>query len=200
MDSRSTGIRRRMATTRRRTVAEVLRGFFDDDALIAPAIAVGPTVWGLSPDTPRSGLGALTYAMKHVAAVGRPVGGSGGVPDAVLAAFRAASGTLRTDTRVSAIVCDGGRVRGVEAGTELIEAPIVVSACDPRSTFLHWLRDPPPCASGLLDRWRRKPQPEGYEMVGMFGFLGFNGLEGVDGFSGQMKSTGCGGFSVERVN
>ncbi len=63
---------------------------------MAPAVVVGPAVWGLSPDTPGTGLGALTYAMKHVATVGRPVGGSGAVPDAVRGALEAAGGTVRT--------------------------------------------------------------------------------------------------------
>jgi phytoene dehydrogenase-like protein len=149
----------------RRTVAEVLRGFFDDDALIAPAIAVGPAVWGLSPHSPRTGLGALTYAMKHVAAVGRPVGGSGGVPEAVRGAFGAAGGTLRTGARVTGILCDGDRVHGVRVGGdgEVVEAPLVVSACDPRHTFLCWLHDPPPVARHLVERWRGKPEHEGYE-------------------------------------
>ena len=48
-------------------------------------------------------------------------------------------------------------------GDEVLEAPLVVSACDPHTTFLHWLQDPPPAADGLLDRWRRKPAHEGYE-------------------------------------
>jgi phytoene dehydrogenase-like protein len=150
---------------RRRTVAEVLRGFFDDDALVAPAIAVGPAVWGLSPHSPRTGLGALTYAMKHVAAVGRPVGGSGGVPDAVRDSFVAAGGTLRTGARVTEILCDAERVRGVRVGDgeAVVEAPLVVSACDPHHTFVGWLHDPPPVAHGVVERWRSKPQHEGYE-------------------------------------
>jgi phytoene dehydrogenase-like protein len=147
----------------RRTAADLLRSFFHHDTLVAPAIVVGPAVWGLSPHTPRTGLGALTYAMKHTATVGRPVGGSGAVPDTVLAAFEAAGGKLRTNARVSAIVCDGERVRGVELDGEVIEAPVVVSACDPRTTFLGWLRDPPAGTRPLLDRWRAKPQHEGYE-------------------------------------
>jgi phytoene dehydrogenase-like protein len=150
---------------RRRTVAEVLRGFFDDDALVAPAIAVGPAVWGLSPHSPRTGLGALTYAMKHVATVGRPVGGSGGVPDAVRDAFAAAGGAVRTGARVTEILCDADRVRGVRVGEdgEVVEAPLVVSACDPHHTFVRWLRSPPRAAHGVVERWRSSPQHEGYE-------------------------------------
>ena len=148
----------------RRSVAEVLRGFFREEAVMAPAIVVGPAVWGLSPHTPGSGLGALTYAMKHVASVGRPAGGSGSVPDAVLAAFETAGGTLRTGTEVTAILCEGERVHGVQLGDGThIEAPLVVSACDPRATFVTWLRNPPASAGPLVERWRAAPQSEGYE-------------------------------------
>jgi phytoene dehydrogenase-like protein len=148
----------------RRSVADVLRGFFTEDAVIAPAIVVGPAVWGLSPHTLGTGLGALTFAMKHVARVGRPVGGSGAVPLAVGAAFEGAGGHVRTSSRVVAILCEGPRVRGValDDGT-VLEAPIVVSACDPHATFLNWLRDPPPSARPLVDRWRAIPRHDGYE-------------------------------------
>ncbi len=68
---------------------------------------------------------------------GRPVGGSGAVPASILAAFAAAGGTLRTNARVAGILCEGDHVRGVElADGEVIEAPLVVSACDPRETFV----------------------------------------------------------------
>ena len=58
---------------------------------------------------------------------------------------------------VTAILCDGEPCRGVALadGTE-ITAPVVVSACDPRRTFVEWLRH----AAGrvptsLVARWRR---------------------------------------------
>ena len=148
----------------RRSVADVLRTFFTEDAVMAPAIVVGPGVWGLSPYTPGTGLGALTLAMKHVASVGRPVGGSGAVPMAVAGAFGAAGGRVRTCSRVTGILCEGERVRGVELddGTRL-EAPIVVSACDPHATFLSWLRNPPASAQPLVDRWKATPRHDGYE-------------------------------------
>ncbi len=148
----------------RLSVADVLRQFFRSDALLGPAVVVGPAVWGLSPETPRTGLGALGYAMEHVAQVGRPVGGSGALPQAVRAAFEAAGGTVYTSARVSSILCEGPRVRGVAlADGTVIEAPIVVSACDPHATFVDWLADPPANATGLVDRWRARSRHEGYE-------------------------------------
>ena len=148
----------------RMTVAAVLEEFFTVDALRAPAIATGPAVWGMSPHTPRTGLGALSYAMKHVANVGRPVGGSGAVPAALQAVFEANGGVVRAGATVSQILVEGSRVRGVRLvdGTELL-APIVVSACDPRETFVSWLGTVPSAARSVVDRWRRAPVQEGYE-------------------------------------
>ncbi|MCU1389941.1 MAG: crtO [Ilumatobacteraceae bacterium] len=148
----------------RRSAADVMRSFFDTEPLRAPALAVGPMVWGISPETPGSGLGALTYAMRHVATVGRPVGGSGAVPEALLASFLAAHGTLRTSSRVSTIVCDSTGVRGValDDGTE-IRADVVVSACDPHRTFVEWLKGAPTQADDLINRWRTTPHSQGYE-------------------------------------
>lgn len=148
----------------RRSAADVLRSYFDDDAFLGPGALTGPMVWGISPETPGSGLGALTLAMRHVGTVGRPVGGSGQVPATLLASFEAAGGELRILSAVGSIRCIGNDVLGVTLvdGTE-IDAPIVVSACNPHDTFLKWLSDPPPVADDLIRRWRAIPHSEGYE-------------------------------------
>lgn len=152
----------------RRSAADVMRSYFRHDALTGPAMVTGPMVWGLSPETPGTGLASLGYAMRHVATVGRPVGGSGMVPETLRRAVEHHGGTVRTSARVDSILCEpdhrGGRVRGValDDGAE-IEAPVVVSACDPHRTFLSWLREPPTSANGLVERWRRIPRHEGYE-------------------------------------
>jgi beta-carotene ketolase (CrtO type) len=148
----------------RRSAADVLRSYFDDDAIMGPAALTGPMVWGISPESPGSGLGALTHAMRHVATVGRPVGGSGQLPIALLAAFEAAGGVLRTKSPVDTIMCTSERVSGVALadGTE-ITAPVVVSACNPHDTFLRWLKHPPSSADDLVRRWRNVRRGEGYE-------------------------------------
>src|SRR5205085_2758482 len=71
----------------RRSAADVMREFFTTDALQGPAMVAGPMVWGISPETKGSGLGALTYAVRHVGSIGRPVGGSGMVPESLRSAF-----------------------------------------------------------------------------------------------------------------
>ena len=71
---------------------------------------------------PGTGLGALSYAMRHVGRVGRPVGGSGALTEALAAAVAAPAATVRCDAPVAAIRCDGGRVAGVTLadGTEIV--------------------------------------------------------------------------------
>jgi beta-carotene ketolase (CrtO type) len=148
----------------RRSAADLMREFFSTDALQGPAMVAGPMVWGVSPELPGTGLGALTYAIRHVGSVGRPIGGSGMVPDTLCKAFIAHGGELRTGTKVQAITCEGERVRGVTLsdGTE-VTAGVVVSACNPHDTFLHWLTNPPPQAESLVRRWRNIEPEEGYE-------------------------------------
>jgi beta-carotene ketolase (CrtO type) len=148
----------------RRSAAEVLRSFFSDDAVTGPAAVTGPMVWGITPEMPGSGLGALTHAMRHVATVGRPIGGSGQLPATLLGAFEAAGGTLRTKCAVDTIMCTGAQVSGVALvdGTQ-ITAPIVVSACNPHDTFLRWLKHPPASAGDLVRRWTTVRHDEGYE-------------------------------------
>jgi len=163
-------LRRRFAGIRtvfawsRRSAADVARSFFHHDALAAGVLVGGPMVWGVSPELPRTGLGALGYALRHVARVGRPIGGSGALPAALRAAVEHHGGTVRTGAPVGAILCDSRAVRGVRLrdGTE-IGAPVVVSAADPQRTFVAWLQQPPAGAAELVERWRRKAPEDGYE-------------------------------------
>jgi phytoene dehydrogenase-like protein len=148
----------------RRSVGDVLRSFFTSEDLLGPAMATGPAVWGLGPETPGTGLGALTWALKHTAPIGRPVGGSGALTDAVAAAITTAGGDVRTGQPVRAILCEGERVRGVEISSgEVLEAPVVVVACDPREALVRYLRNPPPAAASLVARWRAREPEDGYE-------------------------------------
>jgi phytoene dehydrogenase-like protein len=148
----------------RRSLVEVLGRYFDDWRLIMPAVAAGPTVWGLSPDTPGTGLAAAVYATRHLARGGRPVGGSGALTDAVLAAFEMAGGQVRCEARVESLVLESGSVAGLRlVNGDVLKAPLVVAACVPARVFSDWVVDPPASARRLLDRWRRQPIPEGYQ-------------------------------------
>jgi len=169
------GVARRLARARgrglasllklsRRSAADVLRDYFTSDALLGPVATTGPAVWGLPPQAPGTGLGALGYALRHLTAVGRPVGGSGVLTDALARAVLAAGGTIRTGVRVEAITCAGGRAAGVRlADGERIDAGTVIAAGDPRTTLVELLHAPPAAARGLIERWRGRPGRDGYE-------------------------------------
>ena len=103
-------------------------------------------VWGISPELPGTGLGALTYAMRHVAqrrSTGRRE--RHGCRRRSLRGVRAprwrrcAPTARSTRSSATATPCVGVALAD---GTE-ITAPVVVSACDPHRTFVEWLRDPP---------------------------------------------------------
>ena len=156
---------RRLWSWSRRSAQSLLADFFGHEALILPALATGPVVWGLDGSTPGTGLGALGYALRHLVQVGRPTGGSGGLTDAVLGSFEAAGGHLHCGTPVQSVLLDGGpgtaagRVRGVKlAGGEVREVGAVVVACDPAAIALE--------GAGLPDRLGRiwaPPGRDGYE-------------------------------------
>lgn len=161
--ARHPGTAARLARWSRASALGVLRDYFSEEALVAPACVVGPAVWGVSPALPGTGLGALGYALRHAVRTGRPVGGSGALPAAIAASLAAAGGTLRTGTRVSAILADD-RVRGIVLdGREEVDAGVVVVACDPRRAVVDWLRDPPRVARSLAVRWRAVLAGDGYQ-------------------------------------
>ncbi len=142
----------------------VLRRFLDDELLIAPALAIGPMVWGVAPRSPGTGLGAMALATRHAGKVGRPRGGSGALTEALAAAVRAGGGRISTGVAVRAVDCDGQAVRGVTfADGNQLRAPVVVSATDPRRTFVDWLSSPPASAARAIRRWRSVEGADGYE-------------------------------------
>ncbi len=148
----------------KKSVGDVMRSFFTAEALRGPAITTGPVVWGLSPEFGGTGLGAMTYALRHAVLSGRPVGGSGALPDALEKAFLDAGGVVRCNARVDQIMCEGDKVVGVRTTDGAsIGASIVVCAADPRAALVDWLRDAPPQASSLVSRYTQQPQHDGYE-------------------------------------
>ncbi len=156
----------RLLRLARASTTEVLRTFFEDEALIAPCAATGPAVWGVDPGAPGTGLGALGYAMRHVVPPGRPVGGSGSLPDALRAAFEASGGRVRTGATVRRLLCQSDRVIGVELeeADEVVRADVVVCATDPRTAIVEWIGPGAPGpATRMVRRWSARPSPDGYE-------------------------------------
>ena len=148
----------------RMSAAGVMRSFFGDERVFTPALATGPVVWGLSPELPGTGLGALTFAFRHAAQVGRPVGGSGMLSASLASALSSRGGVIATSSPAQSIVVDGGRAVGVTLGGDrTIRARAVVSAADPRRTLLDWIQNPPSSAGPLIERWRSAEHQAGYE-------------------------------------
>lgn len=148
----------------RSSVGSIVSRLFTTGSLRSPVVTTGPAVWGAAPTQPGTGLGALGYALKHLSGVGRPVGGSGGLTDALARAFEADGGTVRTGAHVAGILVEGEAARGVRLETgEEVRATVVVAAVDPRQALVEWLGDPPPGATALVERWRARPRRDGYE-------------------------------------
>ncbi|MFW2334028.1 phytoene desaturase family protein [Ilumatobacter sp.] len=148
----------------RMSMSGVMSQYFDDWHLTMPAVSSGPTVWGLPPTTPGTGLAAAIYATRHLIRTGRPVGGSGALTDAVRASFEAAGGRVRCDSTVDRLLVHDGAVAGVRlADGSVITADRVVAACDPQRVFVDWIDTVPSGARRLVDRYRAQPVHEGYE-------------------------------------
>ncbi|MEM9517971.1 MAG: NAD(P)/FAD-dependent oxidoreductase [Actinomycetota bacterium] len=149
----------------KRSAADVLRAYFDDEDLIVPALITGPVVWGVDPQMPGTGLAALAYATKHLVPVGRPVGGSGALTDALRRSAEAAGARFEVDTRVEALLCRGDAVVGVrttEGGER--SATRVVAAIDPSVVLVDWLDGVPGrAAAAARARWSGQPTHDGYE-------------------------------------
>jgi phytoene dehydrogenase-like protein len=148
----------------RRSVDDVFSDYFDDWHLTMPAISTGPTVWGMPPSAPGTGLAAISYASRHLIKSGRPEGGSGALTDATRDSFEAAGGRVRCGTRVDRILLRDGRAVGVrlDDGTE-VTARAIVAACDPHRVFVDWLDEVPLLARRFVRKWQGRTVQEGYE-------------------------------------
>lgn len=124
-------------------VADLTREWFETDLLCA-AIA-GPTVSGtmLGPRSAGSGLVLLLQEAHRMFSgnLSRVRGGPGALTLAMAVAAHDAGADVRRDTPVERILVKDGRATGVIAGGREIQATAVVSAVDPKTTFLK-LMDP----------------------------------------------------------
>jgi phytoene dehydrogenase-like protein len=119
-------------------VADLVHEWFESELLRATiaAPAVSGTMFG-----PRSAGSALMLLMReaHEQLAGSPSyvrGGPGALTRALAAAARAAGAEVRTGTPVERILVDREQVKGVVVAGREIPAGLVVSAVDPKTTFL----------------------------------------------------------------
>lgn len=124
-------------------VRDLVGEWFESDALRAVIAARGVLYTSLGPRAPGTAGALLTDgATNDGGLAGQSVfarGGPGALVDALAAAARAAGAEIRTAAEVARVRSDSedGRVVGVTlAGGEEIDAPIVVSNADPRTTLL----------------------------------------------------------------
>ena len=119
-------------------VADLASEWFESDVLRATvaAPALSGTMFG-----PRSAGSALVLLVREATGLlgggrGYVRGGPGALTHGMVDAARSAGANIQPDTRVDRILVADGRVRGVVAGGREHPADAVVSAIDPKTTFL----------------------------------------------------------------
>jgi phytoene dehydrogenase-like protein len=124
-------------------VADLMDEWFETDLLAAACASRGVSGTMLGPRSAGSALVLLLHETHRRLAGGalRVRGGPGALTRAMSEAARAAGAEIRTSTAVERILTRDERVTGVVSGGAEIPASLVVSAVDPRTTFLR-LMDP----------------------------------------------------------
>lgn len=119
-------------------VADLTREWFESDLLCATLS--GPALSGtmLGPRSAGSGLMLLVHEThRQLAGAGTQIrGGPGALTAAMAAAARAAGADIRTGAAVDRIIVRDGRASGVVVNGQELPASTVVSAVDPKTTFL----------------------------------------------------------------
>jgi phytoene dehydrogenase-like protein len=142
LDVRTVGDVTRLMTM---SVADLMDRFFTSDEIKAAMSINGLIGTWAGPYEPGTG-----YVMAHhsigdvgdgtLGSWGVPEGGMGAVAEALERSARAFGAEVRTNARVERILVRDGRAEGVVlAGGEEVRAPIVVTACHPKITFLRQL-------------------------------------------------------------
>ena len=119
-------------------IADLVAEWFEHDLVRAAIAAPALTGTMLAPRSAGSSL-VLLLREAHRQLAGGPLrvkGGPGAATRALAAAARAAGAEIRTSTAVERIVVNDNAARAVIAGGETITADVVVSAVDPKTTFL----------------------------------------------------------------
>ena len=136
-------------------VADLVSEWFQSDVLRAmvAAPALSGTMFG--PRSAGTGLVLLLQEATRLLAApsSRVRGGPGALTQAMAAAAREAGAEFQTGTRVERILVKNERAAGVVAGGREIRADAVVSAIDPKTTFLR-LVDPMEVSPDFLSKIR----------------------------------------------
>lgn len=155
---------RRLLAWSKSSAQEVYAHYFDDWRIWMPAVVTGPTVWGVHPSTPGTGLAGALFATKHLLRTARPEGGSGALTDAIHRSFTAAGGQTICGERVVKLLTSQQRITGVTLSDgRVIHAKHVLASNDPQQIFSEWLADSHIQRVPALDRWRAQPIHDGYE-------------------------------------
>jgi len=148
-------VRDMIETFRTSSAAEILDRYFESDlvkSLYASSGIIGSRV---SPRDPESGIIWMFHKLGEYD--GEPghwgfhKGGNGGFTQVLARAVRGFGGEIRTGVGVARVRYENGRATGVELSDgSTVEADVVVSALDPRNTFLR-LVDPADLPADLVD-------------------------------------------------
>lgn len=136
-------------------VADLAREWFESEPLCASIAGRAVSGSMLGPRSAGSSLVLLLHeAVRRLAGPEwRARGGPGALTDAMAAAARAAGADIRTDTAVEHVLVTNDRVSAVVAGGRRTDARAVISAVDPKTTFLE-LMDPADLAPDFLWKMR----------------------------------------------
>jgi phytoene dehydrogenase-like protein len=119
-------------------VADLVQEWFESDLLRATVAAPALTGTMLGPRSAGSSLVLLLRRAHRQLAGGalRVRGGPGAATRALAAAARAAGAEIRTSTPVDQIVVRNNEARAVIAANQKLEADVVISSADPKTTLL----------------------------------------------------------------
>ena len=124
------------------SAAEILDEYLECDLLKAQIVSSGIIGTKAGPRSKESGLIWLIHKLGEYDGVqgdwGFHKGGNGGFTQVLARAFESYGGTIQTDAGVESVLYKNGRAVGVQLkDTTKLSSPIVVSALDPRHTFMN---------------------------------------------------------------
>jgi phytoene dehydrogenase-like protein len=170
-------------------VADLVSEWFETELLRATVAARGIHGAFAGPWSAGTSLGLLWQAAMDGSAIGYasyPKGGMGGLSAALANAAKAAGAEIRTSTRVTQISgAYGDKPKVVLEGGEEIDARVVVSNADPRTTFLN-LVDPIDLEPNFLLKMRNYRVPGSVAKIN----LALDGLPSFQGVDDQAKLSG----------